>query len=80
MTQNDFRLFCSEAEDRGFNHVLTAAGAVPVALWHPYGCFADGQPEHKHLQLNWITINQAADTPPEQVWPGTPYGIWTFLP
>ena len=83
MTREDFITFLLSAQARGFSHVLTSAGPVEFADWHPYGGFGGENPaaEAQIPGLEWLGPSVATDAPGLDLIADRPehYGYWQFL-
>jgi hypothetical protein len=76
MNRSEFDAFIGEAKARGFSHVLTGAGPIPLDRWRPYGCFDVNPGIEKHIEgFTWTGHNTARDGTPQG---RTVVGVWTF--
>lgn len=85
MTQDQFDVVLADIRSKGFTHVMTGWGALPLDKWRPYGAFDGGNPGiEKHIGgFEWYDDKRIADYPPGG--PSTrsdrlPSGVWTLLP
>lgn len=78
MTISEFDEFKNSVTKRGFTHVETFGGLLPLAEWKPYGAFSGDGIMEKYLGgFEWIDDNKARDIPIERNASGM-LGIWTF--
>lgn len=59
-----------QAKALGYSSVQTAAGAIPLDEWTPYG-----KTEHPHISFN-ISGNTVTETPIDPPYQGMACGIW----
>lgn len=76
MTKEDFRSFLEDAKRKGFTHVSTLAGPVPLDRWSPYGAFSVNEGIEKYFDFTWIDEFHARDGEPSDKFPA---GVWEFL-
>ncbi len=76
MTEAEFRSFVEEAKSKGFTHVRTVAGPVPLDSWSPYGSFSVNDGIENYLDFSWIDGSHARDGEPSDKFPA---GVWEFL-
>ena len=76
MTKEKFQSFVAEAKMKGFTHVRTFAGPVPLDSWSPYGAFSVNEGIEKHFDFTWVDESHARDGEPSEKFPA---GVWEFL-
>ena len=76
MTKEEFQSFVAEAKRKGFTHVRTFAGPVPLDNWSPYGAFSANGGIEKYFYFAWIDGSHARDGEPSDKFPA---GVWEFL-
>ncbi len=76
MTEKEFQSFVAEAKGKGFTHVRTLAGPVPLDSWHPYGAFSVNEGIEKHFNFKWIDESHTKNGEPSNIFPA---GVWEFL-
>ena len=81
MDRQQFDVFLAEARSRGFDHVITGGGAIPLDAWRPYGSFDGGNPGiEAHIPFfRWVGPDQAIDGDPGSLPEGLALGVWTFV-
>lgn len=75
----------AEAIERGFTHVLTGAGMIPLDTWQPYGIqFINGRPGSSHPTsvpppcFRWVDENRATEVTGEVDFAPFVLGVWSF--
>lgn len=76
MTKEEFQSFVEGAKRKGFTHVSTAAGPVPLDSWLPYGAFSVNHGIEKHFDFTWVDESRVRDGEPLDTFPA---GVWEFL-
>jgi hypothetical protein len=85
MTRTEFDALLATVRAKGFTHVLTGGGPLPLDQWRPYGAFDGGNPGiEEHIGgFRWHDDSRIADYPPvgsAAERSGMPSGVWTLLP
>lgn len=83
MTRTEWAEFLAECDTRGFTHVVTYGGPVPLPEWTPYGlCGGVNDPDWKSatqqsLVFTWVSECEVTDAPKDS----SPFafGVWRFI-
>jgi hypothetical protein len=79
MTRSEFDNFIDQATSRGFTHVQTFGGPLPLSDWRPYGVFNGSNMEQYITGFEWLAEDKAADIPASpRLGNCIACGIWAF--